>query len=161
MKRAFDRTRSGSGEQWPQLVGRAREVAGAGLTQLLFATESPQHADTAHAVMARTVDVHVTIPDHPARPRCQRQASQCFANQVLLVAQPAISSGADDVLEMLAERQVREDLARMRLVLRGDYRQPVTVGTQPFDRLADTGAFLEFLEGKTLPAVAALEARGQ
>ena len=73
-------------------------------------------------------------------PGDHRQPAQRLFDEFRLVAATAVGRRADDILEQVAERQVREDLARMRFVLRGDDGQPVAVRVQGFDRFADAGA---------------------
>ena len=92
--------------------------------------------------MARALYVHAAVADHPAGIRARSQPAQRFADQVRLVAQAAVDGGADDLLEAVAERQVCEDPAGMRLVLRRDHREPVSVRMQRPDGLADAGVHL-------------------
>ena len=58
--------RRGSSAARRQLVRRVGQVQRPGLAQLGFAAEAPQHADVAHAVVARAFDVHAPVADHPA-----------------------------------------------------------------------------------------------
>ena len=70
------------------------------------------------------------------------EAAQRFVDQLVLVADAAVERGADDVVEAVAERQVRGDLARVRFVLGGDHGQAMPGRVQGFDRLADAGVDL-------------------
>ena len=119
-----------------------------GLAQLGLAAEAPEHAHRGHAVVARAVDVHVPVADHPGAVGRQLQPLQRLGDQLGLVAEPAAVGGADHVFEGVAERQVVDDLARVRLVLGGDHGETVARRGQRQHGLAD--AFVDVVLG---PAV--------
>ena len=53
-------------QQCCQFFRRSHQHARAGRLQFLATTKAPQHAHIAHAMVARALDVHATVTDHPA-----------------------------------------------------------------------------------------------
>ena len=120
---------TGSGIAWDDWVEWLDSI-GAGGTQFLLTAEAPQHAHRCHAVMAGTLDVQVPVTDHHRLGGRGAGTAQGFGHQLRLVAAAAIGGSADDLLEQRTERQVLQNPARMRLVLRRHQTQPGTVVVQ-------------------------------